>query len=302
MSVRVAVAVVAALSACDRPPPVAAPRADEPPIPQAALARAATAGDQTLAWAPAGAELAVELDLARVRDNPVVGALYAAAVAGVDGAARLGLDYDLARHAELVVIYGYHVGTAAARALIFLRGDAIPDPGAAGVRIDERTVALAPPELLAAANAARAGRAESVAGNPPFLRLRDAAMPERAGAAALRVTLRLPFDGRVGLARLLELDAVPVAMSVWADVVDDVALVAVMSGDEETTARDLAAAAVRGRERLATASWATARGLAALARKVEVKVGAREVRVVFILGPQTLERVVRRLGRGFAVR
>jgi hypothetical protein len=89
---------------------------------------------------------------------------------------------------------------------------------------------------------------------------------------------------------------------VWADVVDDVALVAVMSGDEETTARDLAAAAVRGRERLATASWATARGLAALARKVEVKVGAREVRVVFILGPQTLERVVRRLGRGFAVR
>ncbi len=138
------------------------------------------------------------------------------------------------------------------------------------MRIDARTVALAPPDLLARFEASSAGQADTLDHDDRFMRLRDAAMPEKAEHAALRLTADLSFEARLGLGRLLGVDAVPVAASVWGDVADDLAVVALLSGDDETTGEDLADVVTGWRAQLQAEPWVRERRLTALARDLEV--------------------------------
>lgn len=93
----------------------------------------------------------------------------------------------------------------------------------------------------------------------------------------------------------------PEAVSVWGDVVDDLAVVALLSGQDPggpALARELAG----WRERLVAAPWVRERFLSHILRDVEIDGAGELARVVFIVNPRTLERVVRRLRREMAVR
>ncbi|MCB9571083.1 MAG: hypothetical protein H6709_03235 [Kofleriaceae bacterium] len=92
-------------------------------------ARAATAGDPLLAVLPAGPDVVVELDLARLRANAAVGALVGRILdtpgdAGGPAVAWL-IEPAPLRHAAVVVLASYAVGTADAATVTLLGGDAL---------------------------------------------------------------------------------------------------------------------------------------------------------------------------------
>jgi hypothetical protein len=275
--------------------------------------RATTAGDRVLRYLPAGADLLFELDLARVRQNAVIGeavtrwltVLAAETDAESDGDSGLpaGTVADLARApllgAQLVVLAAYGVGTeaAATATLVVGAGDI---PGA--VAIADGVAILAPPELARRAEAATAGAEPSLVTDHELLTLRTAAMPEKAEGAALRGAGRLDFDARVALAAATGAQAAPQTLSLWADVVDDAALIAVVDGaDGDGKERGaggarLAASLERVREQLLGLDAVRATGLGPAVRRVAIERKGDTVRVVALIGPKRLRRAAERLG------
>lgn len=273
--------VIASLAACSRG---AGPAQDTAPVP----ARRATAGDRILAFAPTGAEAVLEIDLARLRRNPAVGPLVRAVTAG-----QLARP-DLIGAADLLVFVSYRIGESDAGQLVFAVGAEVERLPAARV-LEPDLVAIGPPALLDRVDLVRAGAAPALSTDRALLRVRALAMPERAQGASLRMSARLGFEGRLSLARRLELDAVPAWLSVWADVADDLAAVALLGGEGPGEARDLARAVERVRNRLARSGPTRRLGLARTVASTEVKVSGSEVRTVLVVGPQRLERLVGRV-------
>ncbi|NVB79194.1 MAG: hypothetical protein HOV81_12405, partial [Kofleriaceae bacterium] len=123
-----------------------------------------------------------------------------------------------------VVLAAYGVGTDAATTVTVLATKA--DNITNGVRLDDELVALGPPEWTRQLEARAAiARQTPLVAPRELLLLRDHAMPKQAPGAVLRVTARLPFDARVSLARQTGIELAPAQLSVWADVVDDFALI-----------------------------------------------------------------------------
>jgi hypothetical protein len=271
--------------------------------------RATTAGDRVLRYLPAGADLLFELDLARVRQNAVIGEAVTrwltvlAAETDADSGLPAGTVADLARApllgAQLVVLAAYGVGTeaAATATLVVGAGDI---PGA--VAIADGVAILAPPELARRAEAATAGAEPSLVTDHELLTLRTAAMPEKADGAALRGAGRLDFDARVALAAATGAQAAPQTLSLWADVVDDAALIAVVDGaDGDGKERGaggarLAASLERVREQLLGLDAVRATGLGPAVRRVAIERKGDTVRVVALVGPKRLRRAAERLG------
>jgi hypothetical protein len=134
-----------------------------------------------------------------------------------------------------------------------------------------------------------------------FLRLRASAMPEKAEGASLRITARLGFDARVALASELGLDAAPATVSVWGDVADDLAVVALIDAGDiggGAASDDLGKAmaeAIRGEiDELAKHPAVRAVGLAPSFRAFEVEPKAAVVSVIALIGPSRLERAAGR--------
>src|SRR5690606_36297025 len=194
--------------------------------------RRPTAGERLLELAPAGADALLEIDLARLRDNAQVGPLVRAVTGG---GARAGL---LAA-SDLLVFVSYRVGHDDAAQLVLAPG---PRTGElAGARaITGDVVAIGPPALLDRVAAVVEGREPALAGDLELRRTRALAMPERAEGASVRMAARLGFDARVALASELDIEAVPAWLSIWLDVADDLALVALLGGDGEATPEELA--------------------------------------------------------------
>jgi hypothetical protein len=262
----------------------ARPAQETAPVP----ARRATAGERILAVAPSGAEAVLEIDLARLRRNPAVGPLVRAVT--VSQVARP----DLVGAADLLVFVSYRIGESDAGQLVFAAGAEVERlPGARVLEPD--LVAIGPPGLLDRVDLVRAGAAPALSTDRALLRVRALAMPERAQGASLRMSARLGFEGRLSLARRLELDAVPAWLSVWADVADDLAAVALLGGDGPGEARDLARAMERVRNRLARSAPTRRLGLARTVAGTEVNVRGNDVRTVLVVGPQHLERLVSRV-------
>jgi hypothetical protein len=281
--------------------------------------RAATAADAVLRHLPAGAELLIEVDLGRVRANPVIGELAtrwlssqitAGDGAGEEGGSPVDAVVDLARTpllaADTIVLAAYGVGTEEAATATLIAGPQVaPGDIAGAVRLDEHVALLAPPALARRAEAATAGAEPSLAADRPLLALRTRAMPEKAESASLRLTGRLDFDARVALASMTGADAVPRELSVWADVVDDAALVAVLDGadgrdggkhDEKNDGGGrLEAGLIALRERLADVEALRLAGVAPALRRAEIQRDGDRVRVVALIGPKRLRKAAERV-------
>jgi hypothetical protein len=263
--------------------------------------RAATAGDRALRYLPAGADLLIEVDLARLRGNAVVGAVVTRWLAGVS-APEAGSEVvaDLARAplltAELVVLAAYGVGSEEAATATLVLG---PGEVAGAVRLADGVAVLAPPALARRCEAATAGAEPSLVTDRELLVLRTDAMPDKAEGATVRAAGRLDFDARVALAAATGASAAPRALSVWADVVDDAALIAVIDGADgdkkgEGGAR-LAAALERLRDQLLELEAVRATGLGPAVHRIAVERTGDRVRVVALVGPQRLRRAADRV-------
>ncbi len=193
--------------------------------------------ERMVALLPDGVQLVAELDLARLRANPTVGAI-AVDVFGKVGDAKLpnlvgkplAMPTAPLATAEALVLGAYGVGTAQA-ATVTLIATPTDLPGA--VRITPDLVALGPADWVGQLQTRAAilspGRRED--GSPKLVlaadlrELRERAVPEGATGAILRIYARLGFDARVGLARMTGFDPAPAQLSLWADVADDFAAV-----------------------------------------------------------------------------
>lgn len=200
-----------------------------------------TAADRILALLPDGAQVIIEIDLARLRANPVVGELVTSALTG-EGLPALPADVPMSplAKADALVLASYGVGTSQAATVTVL---ATKEDVAGATRLAEDLVALGPTEWIAQLEARAAigmhgSTAAPLVASPELLALRDHAMPAGAPGASLRITARLTFDARVALARQTGMEAPPAQVSIWADVVDDFAIIidadAADPGDKKT--------------------------------------------------------------------
>lgn len=285
--------------------------AKAPPITAVARPEAVTAGDRILPLLPAGAQVIVEIDLARLRANPVVGALVARALASDDlPGLPAGTPGSPLAQADVVVLASYGVGTSQAATLTVLVTTA---PVEGSVRLADDLVVLGPPAwtaqvearaVLATVAAAQGTAALPLVAAPELLRLRDQAMPPKAPGAALRVTATLSFEARVALARQTGLDAPPARLSVWADVVDDLAIIIDADVDDPGDRKPVKKGA-RRTDRLeiglrgllaavAEVPAIRALGLPVSLRRARLVAKGSWVRTIISIGPTHLGRVVQR--------
>jgi len=266
--------------------------------------RAATAGDRLLAKVPAGAQVLVEIDLARLRANPVVGPtiteMFAAGldVPGAGAGAAPGAVGALAAaplaDARFVILAAYRVGTASATTLTIVDGGVRPD---AALDLGDGVWALAP-EGDAPALIATAGGGASVRGDDALMAVRASVMPDAADGASLRAAARLDEVGRAALATALGLPAAPAVVSAWGDVADDLAVrVALSDGAVVASARTPTWLSPLKRliERAATADAIRALGLAPSIAGTEIERVGAGFQVTLVIGPARLARAVERL-------
>jgi hypothetical protein len=258
--------------------------------------RMQTAADRVLPLLPDGAQVIIEIDLARLRANPVVGDLVTKAIAPG------GLDRipDNVGIADTVVLAAYGLGTSQSATLtVVVAKTAVPE----ATRITDGIYALGPTEWVAQIEARAA-----IAANEPgklqaskdLMTLRDKAMPEGAPGAALRITARLPFDARIALARLTGIESAPAQLSVWADVVDDLAIIvdadASDPGDKvKKQAGKKLTAMIRGAlAELAKDPTLRVLGLPGSLANAKLVERGTWVRTIIAIGPKHLQRVVER--------
>ncbi len=254
-------------------------------------ARAETAGDELLRYLPTGADLLLELDIRRLRDNEVIGGLVKALKTSAGG-----LDERLLEKTDLVVFAAYNVGTAQAATITLVRGERIKAKDVANaVVVDDSTLALGPPALLGQLPKLKTGAIKSIKIDRKLLRARAIAMPAKATTGALRISASLDFDARVGMARLLGLDQVPATVSVWGDVIDDLAVVAYLGGTEKGEAEALARAATKWRLRLLRNAWVRKLFLGHVARSIDISIAGSMARIVLLVGPKRLDSIAKRL-------
>jgi len=256
-----------------------------PPEPeQAAVARGPeTAGEPLLEVLPLGADALLEVDVARLRKNPVVGTLALAVLRAQSN------DFNLMRDAETLIVSAYDLG-AGTRQLVIVDGEAAESIGAR--RLGRNRFAVGPEDLLIRAEATASGQEPSVVSDQALLSIRAEAIPEKAPGASLRVAARLGFDARVEVARRLDVSEVPTRLSVWGDVVDDLAIVAVLTAEDADGARRLAKAALALRDRLAKTAAVGRAGLAQDVLRARVGVDGAQIRIVFWIGPKRLRALV----------
>lgn len=263
----------------------------------------ATQAERALALLPDGAQIVVEIDLARLRTNTVVGPVTTDALGRAGADTKIpGLPMQVSgsplANADLIVLAAYGVGTAQAATLTLL---ATKTEVPSAVKLDNEFVVLGPEEWTRQVEARSAIAAQTPLTAPAdLLALRRHAVPKGAPGAVLQVTALLGFDARVALARQLGIELAPARLSAWADVADDFALVidadAADPGDKtgkSAVARMraglgklLGAAAIEPALRLLGVSSSLAD-----ARFVEQ---GTWVRAIVAIGPRHLARVVER--------
>ena len=273
-----------------------------PTVP-AAAPRELTRVEQMIALLPEGVQLLIELDLARLRANQVVGEVVTKALARMGEETKLpGLPMTVEgsplAKADLVVLAAWGVGTPQAAMVMML---ATQDEVATGTKLAGGFVALGPDEWISQLEARAAINAQTpLQPSLSLMSLRDHAMPAKAPGAVLRVTAQLPFDARVSLARQTGLETAPAQISIWGDVVDDLAIIidadAADPGDKK--AKDAAARLSRSLETVLASIGddpaLRALGLTGALRDVRMISERTWVRVIVTVGPRQLARAVER--------
>jgi hypothetical protein len=248
--------------------------------------RATTAGQSLLSFAPLGADLLLEVDLSRLRQNAVVGGLLSA-VAAPGSDQRV----DLLQQAEVALLCVYDIG-GVPKQLILLRAE---DENLAGTEVlAENIFAVGDSKLVSRAAGIQSSE-DSMLADRELLRIRETVMPAEAKSASLRVSVRLDFDARVQIASKLSLSDVPVSIALWGDVVDDMALVAHLASDEAEDVPRLERAILGLRGRFAKNALLRFVGLSVPIREAKVRGQAKVVKVTLLVGPKRLQYVVGRL-------
>ncbi len=258
-----------------------------------AIPRAATAGDRMLALLPDGAQLVVEVDLARLRANPIVGPLIVKVLGG-NGIPQLAGFAD----ADGVVFAAYGLGTSQAATLTLFTARQ-PLAGATPIMDDIYGVGVA--DWIAQVQARAAiEKTSGLAASKDLLALRERAMPEGAPGASLRISARLTFDARIALARITGIENAPGQLSVWADVVDDLAIVvdadATDPGDKQPkNAVKRMSRTMQGALAMVSREPAIiALGLPSSVSGAKVATRGSWIRAIIAIGPRHLQRVVER--------
>jgi hypothetical protein len=273
--------LVAALVACGgssrstTPSPV--------PIPT----RARTAGDAALAHLPPGADVIVEIDLARARANPTIGSAVTAWLENPAQLAGVIAEPPPVARATWIVLAAYDVGTPDAITVTLLHATTTIE---GAVALSDNVFALAPPAWIDKMRDASRGANAST--ESELLILRARAMPSAAEGAVLRATARLDTDARIALAGIVPVDPAPRALSAWLDVADDLALVidadAEDPGDRGAAKRSLASLKALV-QRIAAMNEVTALGLAPPIAKTRIeRTGGSWVRTVTVVPPGRL--------------
>jgi hypothetical protein len=271
--------------------------ATKPPAPEP---RVATGAQAALALLPANPSVIVELDLARARENPLVGPvvdgwLGGLDAGGLDAGGALPIERPPLAGAAWIVLAGYDVGMPDATTITLVA----PGPGVEvpnGVKLADGVVALAPPPWIEKLQTV--GEGESAADDEELMRLRDHAMPAAATGAVVRVTARLSTDARIALAGAVGLEPAPRSISAWGDLADDAALIVELDAFDEgdpNAGKRLEGAVGRAIARLAKRPEVRALGLGpAIARtKIELRGRARTwLRMITVVNPARLEAVV----------
>lgn len=312
-----AMALVLAIAACGS---TNKPTTSEPETPAFT-----SVADRILPLLPDGAQVIVEVDLARLRANPVVGALVTQIVAGDLAAPLPGEVPPLSlAHADTMVMASYGVGTSSAATLVVLATTPSPtSPDASGsapgptpqlpnaIPLADGLVVLGPAEWTAQVEARAAIAGVAGANTTPTLvaakdlrALRDHAMPAKAPGASLRITARLPFDARVALGRATGLEAPPAQLSLWGDVVDDLVIVVDLDasdpgdtgkGGKSAPATKRMEASLRGMlGGLANEPGLRLVGLAPSLEGAQIVTRGAWVRAIIAVGPRRLARIVER--------
>jgi hypothetical protein len=262
--------------------------------------RVVTGAEHVLALLPEGAQLIVEVDLARLRANPVVGDVVTKALAQLGADAKLpGLPLAVQgsplANAQQIVMAAYGVGTAQAATLTILT---TKDNLADSTRIGPDLVAIGPDDWVGQLEARAAIDAQHpLVPADDLLRLRDHAMPEGATGAVIRVTARLPFDARIAFARQTGLDAAPAQLSIWGDVADDLAIVIdadASDGKDKDAARRLAHTLRGTLGAIAEEPTVRALGVPGSLTDARLVTQGTWVRAVMAVGPRHLARAVER--------
>lgn len=241
-----------------------------------------TATDGLIGLLPDGAQVVIELDLARLRANPVVGPVVTKAIAAQ--VPLPGMSAPLA-DATQVVLAAYGVGTAQAATLTLVAASKQPSDLP---QVTDGVWGIGPPDWLAMAQHRAGAHASS-----DLYKLRDHAMPKGATGAFLRITARLPFDARVALGRQTGLSAAPAQLSLWADVADDLAIVVDADGDKEG-GKAMQKALAEAIGELAGSPSVRALGAGASLANPHFAIQGSWVRMVLAIGPQHLQRIVAR--------
>lgn len=257
-----------------------------------AVPRAVTAGDRMLALLPDGAQLVVEVDLARLRKNPVVGPLVIQ-VLGDKGIPQLAGFSD----ADSVVFAAYGLGTKEAGTVTLFTAKQ-PLQGATPITKD--IYALGGADWIDQVKARE--KIDATTGLVPsseLLALRERAMPEAAPGASIRISARLTFDARIALARITGIENAPGQLSVWADVVDDLAIIvdadATDPGDKaKTSVKRMSATMQSALATLASEPAVIALGLPSSITGAKLATRGSWVRAIIAIGPRHLQRVVER--------
>jgi hypothetical protein len=126
-------------------------------------------------------------------------------------------------------------------------------------------------------------------------------MPDKAPGAIVRVSARLPFDARVAFAQLMGVDSAPAQLSIWADVVDDFAIIidadAADPGDKDVKGarKRLVAALTRMLASLARDPGIRAVGISHNLADAKLVEQGTWVRAIVQVGPRQLARATQRL-------
>ncbi|MBI4509711.1 MAG: hypothetical protein HY698_08730 [Deltaproteobacteria bacterium] len=258
--------------------------------------RALTAATPLLAHVPMGADVVLEADIRRLRENPVVSPLISALATRGDVRVPGGLTFNPVRDADVLVVAAYQVGSLGARAMFLLGGERMDAGAVAAAEVDATAVGrhevVFGPEPLRQEVFARVqgeGRGSTMADDQEFLRIRDLAMPARAEGASVRLTARLSKEARIATAGQLGIDEAPRDISAWVDVADDLAAVALLASDDSVGA-DRAVTMVLG----ARDSWS--KRFPPLARLSAERKG-RGVRVAWVLPPRRFSALASALAK-----
>ena len=240
---------------------------------------------QLLAYVPVGAQVLVEIDVARLRANPVVGDMVRRLVDAetpVNPGVPLppGLPASL-QGIDAILIASFLVGDDDAQTLTLLQ--VAPNHTVAGVEVGVGVVAVGPENLVAQAllmgNAAR-GLVPAHRMSAALLAARQRIELPGTDAVALRITATISAVAAAAI-------GVPTTLAVWSDVVDDAAiLLSCPRASVDTLAQRL--------RQLSQHKMVRLLGLAPSLAQLRVQHTAPWSRIIVVIAPGPLRRAVQR--------